>query len=148
MKVSLNNEREFKDYVVGTIVPKLKPKKTSGLLVFLKGELGAGKTTITKYIAEALGARGSVVSPTFILERDYKLGTEAAFTTLIHIDAYRFEEEKEAAILQLEKRLSDPQVLALVEWPEKMGNFVPTPHVVIEIGHAGGEARTIAIHES
>lgn len=145
MKVTVGNEAEMEIYVHNDIVPRLVPNTGKGFLLTLSGDLGAGKTTLTKILAKIFGSTKSVVSPTFILERDYELGLHAPFTTLVHIDAYRFDAPSEATILKLHERLADPKVLAVVEWPEKMGDMLPIPDMKIALEHAGGEARNITV---
>jgi tRNA threonylcarbamoyladenosine biosynthesis protein TsaE len=75
----------------------LKPRDKA-LVVALYGDLGAGKTTLTKEIARQLGIKENVNSPTFVLIKNYKLKRSRfyvpCFTTLVHIDAYRFDSEK------------------------------------------------------
>lgn len=143
MKVTVANEVEMETYVHNDIVPRLVPKKGKGFLLTLQGNLGAGKTTLTKILAKIFGSTKSVVSPTFILERDYELGPQAPFKTLVHIDAYRFDTPSEATILKLNERLVDETVLAVIEWPEKMGDMLPVPDMKIILEHVGGEARSI-----
>lgn len=93
-------------------------------VLFLEGDLGAGKTTFTKFLAEALGVgKDDVHSPTFILKKEYK-GTHDYFKKLIHIDAYRFESGDEVKVLKLEQDLEDPNTLIVIEWPSKMAGSI------------------------
>lgn len=90
-------------------------------VLFLEGDLGAGKTTFTKEIASVLGIeKEGVHSPTFILKKEYK-GSHPFFKKLIHIDAYRFESKDEDKVLKLEDDLNEHDSLIVVEWPSKMG---------------------------
>ncbi len=107
------------------VVDILESKKQDGendkaSVILLQGDLGAGKTTFTKYLAAYLGVDAeSVHSPTFILKKEY--GTKhKSFKNIVHIDAYRFTHPDEAKVLRLEEDLKDPQNLVLVEWPTKM----------------------------
>lgn len=89
-------------------------------VLFLEGDLGAGKTTFTKEIAQHLGiVKEDVHSPTFILKKEYR-ASHPTFKKLIHIDAYRFEREEEATVLRLEDDIEDPSSLIVIEWPSKM----------------------------
>ncbi|MFZ2151726.1 MAG: tRNA (adenosine(37)-N6)-threonylcarbamoyltransferase complex ATPase subunit type 1 TsaE [Minisyncoccia bacterium] len=122
-------------------------KQTLGARVIgLYGNLGAGKTTFTKKLALALGGTDSVVSPTFILERDYTLSNEWDIETLAHIDAYRFDSAKEGEVLRIHTRLSDPKLLYVVEWPENLGELMP-PHTKIFFEHTGGDTRKVKLIE-
>ncbi len=89
-------------------------------VLFLEGDLGAGKTTFTKALAEVLGiTKDDVHSPTFILKKEYQ-GTHEFFKKLIHIDAYRFESKDEVKVLKLHQDLESPHTLIVIEWPSKM----------------------------
>jgi tRNA threonylcarbamoyladenosine biosynthesis protein TsaE len=89
-------------------------------VVLLEGDLGAGKTTFTKELAEVLGIeKGDVNSPTFILKKEYP-AKHIHFKKLVHVDAYRFTHPNEAKVLRLSDDLKDPQTVVVVEWPSKM----------------------------
>jgi tRNA threonylcarbamoyladenosine biosynthesis protein TsaE len=89
-------------------------------VLLLEGDLGAGKTTFTKALAEVLGIeKEDVHSPTFILKKEYPASHET-FTKLVHIDAYRFTHPSEAKVLRLEEDLQDPGTIVAIEWPSKM----------------------------
>lgn len=92
----------------------LAPLLTPGDVVLLVGELGAGKTTLTKAIVEALGATG-VTSPTFTLCHRYDTSPPVA-----HVDCYRIDDDDDLADLALEELLDDGYV-AIVEWGERLG---------------------------
>jgi tRNA threonylcarbamoyl adenosine modification protein YjeE len=101
--------------------------KDSASVVLLEGDLGSGKTTFAKALAERLGIERNLVhSPTFILKKEY--GTSHPhLRRLVHVDAYRFLHPDEASVLKLEHDLKDPAVLLVVEWPSKM------PHLASDI---------------
>ena len=106
------------DFVCATILPK---PSTKARVIGLYGNLGAGKTTFTKKLVATLGGSDSVVSPTFILERDYNLSNNLGIEILAHIDAYRFD-----------------------EWAENLGEYMPA-HTKIIFEHTGGDTRKITI---
>jgi tRNA threonylcarbamoyladenosine biosynthesis protein TsaE len=92
----------------------------SARVILLEGDLGAGKTTFTKALAEVLGIeKEEVHSPTFILKKEYD-AEHSHFKKLVHIDAYRFTHPSEAKVLRLEEDLLDPLTIVAVEWPSKM----------------------------
>jgi tRNA threonylcarbamoyladenosine biosynthesis protein TsaE len=135
------------DEVVEYVLKNLLTKETSGARVLgLYGNLGVGKTTFTQKLVAALGGTDAVVSPTFILERDYVLSNNLGIQTLAHIDAYRFDDEDESIVLRVPQRLQDTSLLYVIEWPEKMGKYMPE-HTKMFFEHAGGDARNIKIVE-
>lgn len=96
----------------------------SAKVIFLEGDLGAGKTTFTKALAQSMGiTKEDVHSPTFILKKEYK-SDHHFFKKLIHIDAYRFDDPREAAVLKMESDYSNPTSLIVIEWPSKLGGVI------------------------
>jgi tRNA threonylcarbamoyladenosine biosynthesis protein TsaE len=116
---------------------RLGRKLRAGDVVLLSGELGAGKTVFTQGIAEGLGARGQVSSPSFVLMNEYQ-GHERLF----HADLYRITDPQEAEYLGLED-YSEHGVL-VVEWPERAPEYVPAEHLLVRIAYAP-EGRTVEI---
>ena len=97
---------------------------TSAKVLFLEGDLGAGKTTFTKALASVLGInKDDVHSPTFILKKEYK-GDHSFFKKLVHIDAYRFDSKDEVKVLKLHDDLTDYTTLIVIEWPSKMAGTI------------------------
>jgi tRNA threonylcarbamoyladenosine biosynthesis protein TsaE len=95
-------------------------EKDRATVLLLEGDLGAGKTTFTKVLAQELGIeKENVHSPTFILKKEYA-ATHPRFKRLVHVDAYRFTHPDEAKVLRLEEDLQDKEALVVVEWPSKM----------------------------
>jgi len=116
----------------------LKP----GSVVLLRGELGAGKTTMVKGIAEGFGAAeaASVTSPTFTLIHEYR-GPEVI---LYHIDLYRIDTQRELDTLAIDDLLA-PNSILLIEWGDKFERFVRERDAEIAIEDAGGDERKIKI---
>ncbi len=142
MKWTIADENELQK-VVKYIIEQMRTIPSIGARVIgLYGNLGVGKTTFTKMFVKALGGKDSVTSPTFILERNYTLENSIGITTIAHIDAYRFEQDNEASVLRVNDRLSDAGMLYVIEWPEKMGKYMPT-HMKLFFEHTGGDSRTI-----
>lgn len=114
---------------IGTLAPS-----AAATLITLSGELGAGKTAFTQGVAHALGVADAVTSPTFVLEKIYKLGSSTSkFARLIHIDAYRLEKGSDLGALGFDELLRDAGNLVLLEWPEKVADALPEPAVKISI---------------
>jgi tRNA threonylcarbamoyladenosine biosynthesis protein TsaE len=105
-------------------------------VVFLEGELGAGKTTLSRGILRGMGHQGAVKSPTFTLVEPYDLGEQKVY----HFDLYRLEDPQELEYLGVddyfqshqESRLEEHQ-LCLVEWPDKGAGRLPRHDLLIEL---------------
>jgi tRNA threonylcarbamoyladenosine biosynthesis protein TsaE len=93
-------------------------------VVALYGDLGAGKTTFTQLVAKKLGVTEVVTSPTFVIEKIYKLNNPN-FDRLIHIDAYRLESGRELISLDWKKIVNDSKNLVFIEWPERVAEVLP-----------------------
>jgi tRNA threonylcarbamoyladenosine biosynthesis protein TsaE len=120
----------------------LKPPQ----FLLLCGELGTGKTTLVKGIAEALQAaeRDEVTSPTFTLLHEYE-GTQGDKPVkLYHLDVYRLESERQLETLGLDELLT-PDALVLVEWGEKFKSIRKRATGEIAITSEGGDARKITV---
>lgn len=105
---------------------------TPGCIVYLHGDLGAGKTTLARGLLRALGHQGNVKSPTFTLVEPYQV----AGWRLFHWDLYRLNDSEELDYLGLRDQLDGESVL-LIEWPERGGNELPTPDIEITLAYAG-----------
>lgn len=112
----------------------------------LRGELGAGKTTLVKGIAEGLNAASAeeVTSPTFTLIHEYEGLLDDKPVRLYHLDLYRIEGERQLATLGIDD-LAGPENLALVEWGEKFASILARSDGEIFIAATGEDARTITL---
>jgi len=113
----------------------------------LQGDLGAGKTAFTKQLAALLGIRGTVKSPTFVLEQVYEIPTEEerkrGFGQLVHIDAYRMENDTELEHLNWAELSADPRNIIVVEWPERVGGKLPKDTWYIQFAFVDEETRKV-----
>jgi len=122
------------------------------VLVLLKGDLGAGKTTLTKGIISGLGAaqEEDVTSPTFNLVHEFRIPILAGSKTsahpckVYHVDLYRIENFPDLESLGLEDALSE-KAIVITEWPEHFTFRTDWPTVEIRLDHTGGDSRRIAI---
>jgi len=121
------------------LAQELQPPK----LVLLRGDLGAGKTTMVKGIAEAFEAasQDDVTSPTFTLIHEYR----GAEVSVYHIDLYRIETERELATLGLEELISDERNLVLIEWGEKFPRLVKERDLEIAIERTAEDTRRVVV---
>ena len=110
-------------------------------LILLRGDLGAGKTTIVKGIAAALGAAepDAVTSPTFTLVHEY-----AGPVRVLHLDVYRFETERQLSTLGIEEML-EGENLVLIEWGEKFASLIERSDGALDIESTGEDTRRIRL---
>ena len=88
--------------------------------------MGSGKTTFTKGFVSAFGVKQNVTSPTFVIEKIYKLPKSLGkFKHIIHIDAYRLSGGEEMIELGWKEIIENPENIILVEWPEKIADILP-----------------------
>lgn len=123
-------EEELADMARKVIDTLAGRRSDQAKVLFLEGDLGAGKTTFTKELASILGVtKEEVRSPTFILKKEYK-ADHSFFKKLIHIDAYRFDDPKEAKVLCLEDDRKNENSLIVIEWPSKLGGAIDEDMVI------------------
>ena len=117
----------------------------SATIIALSGDLGAGKTTLTQSIAKELGIKANIISPTFVIMKNYFLGDSLknGFDNLVHIDAYRLDSSKELLTLGWNEIISNPKNLILIEWPEKVADVIPSYARTLTLTHIDSETREI-----
>ena len=119
----------------GEIARGLRP----GMVIYLSGDLGAGKTTLVRGVLRALGVTERVKSPTFTLVEPYTISK----LYLYHFDFYRFNRSDEWMDAGLREYFNSESA-CLVEWPEKAGGLLPAPDVRIEM-EIDGSGRRVTI---
>jgi tRNA threonylcarbamoyladenosine biosynthesis protein TsaE len=105
------------------------------LVVALRGDLGAGKTTLAQAICRGYGVDDAVTSPTYNLVHEYWSPRGLVY----HLDLYRLEREDELTNVGWDEIVSS-DALVLVEWPERAGARLPAGHVPIDLEHVPGDA--------
>lgn len=110
--------------------------KEKPIVFALYGQLGAGKTTFTKALAKELNIEEVVTSPTFLLMKTFKIPRENHNPSqFIHMDAYRIENPEEFLELGLKEILFNKENIVVIEWPEKIEEYLPrqTTHLYFEV---------------
>lgn len=116
----------------------------NGDMVFLYGDLGAGKTTLTKSILENFGIKENITSPTFTLLNLYSTNN----ATFCHFDLYRLEDASELEQLGFEEYFYAPNAICLIEWPQIIENYIDRPHKIIVIKKIDENAREIIVGDN
>jgi len=100
------------------------PKGKSAIVLGLKGNLGAGKTTFLQGFAKGLDVKEKILSPTFVILKRFK--------NFYHIDCYRLKNHKEVLELDFKKIISNPKNIVAIEWPEKIKKILPQNTIFID----------------
>ena len=111
-------------------------------LIALQGDLGAGKTTFVRHLLKSLGVAGHIKSPTYAVVEPYTLS--ASGLNIWHFDFYRFNDPREWEEAGFRDIFASPG-LKLVEWPEKAGDHLPQPDLLIHIEMLADESRAITL---
>jgi tRNA threonylcarbamoyladenosine biosynthesis protein TsaE len=119
----------------------------NSLVITLTGDLGAGKTTFVQQVGAQLGVSETIVSPTFTIMKRYQVENNR-FEQLIHIDAYRIEQEDEVLPLGLPALIKEPASIVCIEWPEKIPSAILDQAVAVSIEINQDESRTVTISRS
>ena len=114
----------------------LKP----GMLIFLIGDLGAGKTTLVRGVLSGIGHEGSVKSPTYNLVESYCINQQSIY----HFDLYRVTDAEELEYMGIRDYINDESI-CFVEWPDKGDGVLPQPDIKIEIQINGSERNLLIL---
>ena len=122
---------------IGRTLMELLP---DGALVALRGELGAGKTTFVRGMAQAIDAAELVTSPTFTIVHEY-----SGRRPFYHLDLYRITEPRQVLDLGYEELFTPARGVCVVEWPERAAELLPRQRVDIRIEHVRPDVRRIEV---
>ena len=105
--------------------------------VWLAGDLGAGKTTLTRYWLQALGHTGAVKSPTYTLVEPYNIEQkDGSVKPVYHADLYRLQDPEELSFIGFDEYLDEPNALVIIEWASRADSYLPPPTLFIDMTQA------------
>nr|WP_198982251.1 tRNA (adenosine(37)-N6)-threonylcarbamoyltransferase complex ATPase subunit type 1 TsaE [Herbaspirillum sp. ASV7] len=119
-----------------------------GLAIYLHGDLGAGKTALTRALLHAAGYQGRVKSPTYTLAEPYEVKLAERMVTVIHFDLYRMASPEEFLDAGFREHFNENSV-CIVEWPEKGAPVLPPPdiHVSLSLAEHGRDVELRALSD-
>lgn len=113
--------------------------------VWLSGDLGVGKTTLTRYWLHELGYKGSVKSPTYTLVEPYQVGQ---YKNVYHADLYRLQDPEELDFIGFEDYLYENNALIIIEWASQAYDYLPSPVLRIDIHKRENDTREVKLSSS
>lgn len=142
--------------VAEVLFKKIKTNKPGGAKVLaLKGDLGSGKTTFTQGLAKAIGVKGKILSPTFIIMKKFQISNIKSKTNFkiqnskiqnfYHLDCYRIQGAKDLLNLGLKEIFSNPKNIVAVEWAERIKDILPKDVIWIFFKFIDKDTRAITV---
>ena len=117
--------------------------------VWLSGDLGAGKTTLTRYWLQALGHKGVVKSPTYTLVEPYQIQQDdGSMKPVYHADLYRLQDPEELSFIGFDEYLDEPNALVIIEWASRADSDLPPPVLFIDMTEADNGSRRVELRLS
>lgn len=141
MEFISNNEQET--LAIGN---KIASTLRGGDIISLIGNLGAGKTVLTRGISEVLGIKKGVKSPTFTLMNIYQTAKTSGIKFICHIDAYRLNRAEDLLAIGAMEYFDDPETLTIIEWGDKAKNILPRRAKTITIDNINENKRKICLN--
>ena len=138
---TLNNETDTQA-LAQTLADELKTLSGS---IWLSGDLGAGKTTLTRYLLQALGHTGAVKSPTYTLVEPYRIDMGEFIKPIYHCDLYRLNDPEELDFIGFFDYVNEPNSLMIIEWASCAESILPKADVVIEIKKLDDDIREVKL---
>lgn len=152
-EIIINNFEETqnlaKDFM-GQILGKPE-QRDRALVIALEGDLGGGKTTFAQGLAQGLGIKENLASPTFVLIKKYDIPishSPSANRYLYHIDCYRLNKAWQMQELGFEEIINSPQNIVAIEWPEKIAEILPKDKITIKFEFIDENKRKITIEKN
>ena len=117
--------------------------------VWLAGDLGAGKTTLTRYWLQASGHRGAVKSPTYTLVEPYSIAkSDGSVKPVYHADLYRLQDPEELSFIGFDEYLDESDALVIIEWASRADSYLPPPSLFIDMTESADGSRQVELRLS
>lgn len=139
--MKIHSEQEMLDFGKKVAEQITKANVTGPVVVELIGDVGAGKTTFTRGLAEGFKAKTPVTSPSFTISKSYALPDDK---TLIHYDFYRLKDPG-LMVEDLEENLSNKNNIIVIEWGNSIADLLPKNHTIIKINYNDDNTREVTI---
>ncbi len=120
-------------------------QKDSATLVWLEGDLGAGKTTFVQNIGKHLNIKETVNSPTFVISKRYKISGNKDYKNLIHIDAYRLSTKNDLENIGFFKDIENPDNLIFMEWGSLVSKYLPEDLIKATLKYINEDNREVRV---
>ncbi len=135
---NLNDTNKAAAYIVDHI--------HGGDILLLDGDLGSGKTTLTKSIAKILGVEEEITSPTYVIMKNYTFPMNRGISEIAHVDAYRLNGIADAESIGLAEYFKKDDILVIIEWPNNIKNLLPTGYKKVSLKYINDNCREIIIN--
>ena len=114
--------------------------------IWLSGDLGAGKTTLTRYLLQAMGHQGAVKSPTFTLVEPYRIAqADGTVKPVYHADLYRLNDPEELEFIGFYEYQDEPNSLVIIEWASRAQGYLTPPQRGIDIKRLDDDKREVTL---
>ncbi|MDO8443749.1 MAG: tRNA (adenosine(37)-N6)-threonylcarbamoyltransferase complex ATPase subunit type 1 TsaE [Candidatus Azambacteria bacterium] len=146
-KIITNSSQETKKAGM-ELAMAIKDGKTAAkyaTVIAFEGDLGSGKTTFIQGLAAELGVKENVLSPTFVIQKDFSLSLEN-YKNFYHIDAYRLKNSEELLELGFSDLVKNPENIIVIEWADKIKNILPSNVININFENLGEDKRRLIIN--
>ncbi len=153
MEFITKNFKETQQLAERLVTQLIKGPHSGALVLALRGELGAGKTTFIQGLGQALWIKEKILSPTFVIMKHFELAnsewpianSQSKINNLYHLDCYRLDSEKDLVELGFEEILKNENNLVVIEWAQRIKKALPRDTIWMEFEHGGEDERKIKI---
>lgn len=139
--MNIKSEQEMLEFGQDFANQKIQQNSSGAILIELVGDVGAGKTTFTRGLAQGLGVKEPITSPSFTISKSYALPGGG---NLVHYDFYRLSDPG-LMIDDLQENLQNPHNIIVVEWGESLAEFLPKNHLKIHIAYTEAGDRKVTL---